>query len=66
MIFVEAQSDPIYKEPHEDALKKVKAEKGMREKFREDLRYMKRYDMLEGNLRAEREKRDYTRTRHCN
>ena len=31
MISIEAQSDPIYKEPDEDVLKKVKAEKGMRE-----------------------------------
>ncbi len=58
MISVEAQSDPIYKEPDEDVLKKVKTEKGMRKKFREDLGDMKQYDMLEGDLQTARKKRD--------
>ena len=58
MISIEAQSDPIYKEPDEDVLKKVKTEKGMRKKFREDLGKMKQYNILEGDLQAARVKRD--------
>lgn len=58
MASIEAQSDPIYKEPDETVLKKVKTEKGMRKKFREDLGQMKQYDFLGGYLKASREKRD--------
>jgi len=58
MISIEVQSDPIYKEPDEEVLKKVKTEKGMRKKFREDLGEMKQYVILEGDLQAARVKRD--------
>lgn len=58
MASIEAQSDPIYKEPHETVLKKVKTERGMTKNFREDLGQTKQYDFLGGYLKASREKRD--------
>jgi hypothetical protein len=65
MVSDDAQSDPIYDGPDDSVLKKVMAEKGTRKNIQRGIWYMKQYDLIEGDLKAAREKRD-NKDRLCN